>query len=122
MSNLPDTVWQIFFDLEMPDAVWQICCCEYKWKNCRMFRKFCAEYPLPNFAVSFRIYRRRCIGLFRVAKWSSVTVLRMLRVHALESKKAANFDLLKGGDKGRRTPDLLNAIETLYQLSYIPMS
>ena len=26
-----------------------------------------------------------------------------------------------GGDKGSRTPDLLNAIETLYQLSYIPM-
>ena len=25
-----------------------------------------------------------------------------------------------GGDKGSRTPDLLNAIETLYQLSYIP--
>ena len=27
---------------------------------------------------------------------------------------------LNGGDKGSRTPDLLNAIETLYQLSYIP--
>ena len=27
-----------------------------------------------------------------------------------------------GGDKGSRTPDLLNAIETLYQLSYIPMN
>ena len=27
---------------------------------------------------------------------------------------------LDGGDKGSRTPDLLNAIETLYQLSYIP--
>ncbi len=27
-----------------------------------------------------------------------------------------------GGDKGSRTPDLLNAIETLYQLSYIPIS
>ena len=26
-----------------------------------------------------------------------------------------------GGDKGSRTPDLLNAIETLYQLSYIPV-
>ena len=26
-----------------------------------------------------------------------------------------------GGDKGSRTPDLLNAIETLYQLSYIPI-
>ena len=25
-----------------------------------------------------------------------------------------------GGDKGSRTPDLLNAIETLYQLSYNP--
>ena len=28
--------------------------------------------------------------------------------------------LTDGGDKGSRTPDLLNAIETLYQLSYIP--
>ena len=27
---------------------------------------------------------------------------------------------MNGGDKGSRTPDLLNAIETLYQLSYIP--
>ena len=26
-----------------------------------------------------------------------------------------------GGDKESRTPDLLNAIETLYQLSYTPM-
>ena len=26
-----------------------------------------------------------------------------------------------GGDKGSRTPDLFNAIEALYQLSYIPM-
>ena len=30
------------------------------------------------------------------------------------------MDLGDGGDKGSRTPDLLNAIETLYQLSYIP--
>ena len=29
-------------------------------------------------------------------------------------------DFGSGGDKGSRTPDLLNAIETLYQLSYIP--
>ena len=28
---------------------------------------------------------------------------------------------MNGGDKGSRTPDLLNAIETLYQLSYIPI-
>ena len=28
--------------------------------------------------------------------------------------------VLNGGDKGSRTPDLLNAIETLYQLSYTP--
>ena len=27
-----------------------------------------------------------------------------------------------GGDKGNRTPDLLNAIQTLYQLSYAPMA
>ena len=25
-----------------------------------------------------------------------------------------------GGDKGSRTPDLLNAIQALYQLSYAP--
>ena len=45
----------------------------------------------------------------------------------MEKKKAA-LDLRGtsflvypiGGDKGSRTPDLLNAIETLYQLSYIP--
>ena len=30
--------------------------------------------------------------------------------------------LFGGGDKGSRTPDLLNALETLYQLSYIPMN
>ena len=27
-----------------------------------------------------------------------------------------------GGDKGSWTPDLLNAIQALYQLSYIPIS
>ena len=27
-----------------------------------------------------------------------------------------------GGDKGSRTPDLLNAIQTRYQLRYIPVS
>ena len=37
-----------------------------------------------------------------------------------EKPRRARF--LDGGDKGSRTPDLLNAIETLYQLSYIPMS
>ena len=33
----------------------------------------------------------------------------------------AVFLIFIGGDKGSRTPDLLNAIETLYQLSYIPI-
>ena len=27
---------------------------------------------------------------------------------------------MRGGDKGSRTPDLLNAIQALYQLSYTP--
>lgn len=35
-------------------------------------------------------------------------------------KKPRLRAVLNGGDKGSRTPDLLNAIETLYQLSYIP--
>ena len=30
------------------------------------------------------------------------------------------FDKVFGGDKGSRTPDLLNAIQALYQLSYAP--
>ena len=30
--------------------------------------------------------------------------------------------LYDGGDKGARTPDLLNAIQALSQLSYIPIS
>ena len=38
----------------------------------------------------------------------------------LGNKKTALGGLFGGGDKGSRTPDLLNAIETLYQLSYIP--
>ena len=40
-----------------------------------------------------------------------------------ENKKSNSnnkIEGLDGGDKGSRTPDLLNAIETLYQLSYIP--
>ena len=37
---------------------------------------------------------------------------------ALDSLGETHFPT--GGDKGSRTPDLLNAIETLYQLSYIP--
>lgn len=40
---------------------------------------------------------------------------------AAHTAKAPLFAALRtGGDKGSRTPDLLNAIETLYQLSYIP--
>ena len=49
------------------------------------------------------------------------------RVQNLENKKCvcpfiywAKRTFSSGGDKGSRTPDLLNAIETLYQLSYIP--
>jgi hypothetical protein len=30
------------------------------------------------------------------------------------------FDVFYGGDEGNRTPDLLNAIQALSQLSYIP--
>ena len=30
--------------------------------------------------------------------------------------------LFRGGDKGSRTPDLLNAIQTRYQLRYIPIA
>ena len=36
-------------------------------------------------------------------------------------KKRQECRFPDGGDKGSRTPDLLNAIETLYQLSYIPV-
>ncbi len=39
-----------------------------------------------------------------------------------KTKKTAFAAFPIGGDKGSRTPDLLNAIETLYQLSYIPMN
>ena len=37
------------------------------------------------------------------------------------SPKAGETRFTDGGDKGSRTPDLLNAIEALYQLSYIPI-
>ena len=37
-----------------------------------------------------------------------------------KQKRPLGAAFLTGGDKGSRTPDLLNAIETLYQLSYIP--
>ncbi len=40
----------------------------------------------------------------------------------IKQKKTAFAAFPIGGDKGSRTPDLLNAIETLYQLSYIPMN
>ena len=38
-----------------------------------------------------------------------------------KTKKTAICRGFFGGDKGSRTPDLFNAIEALYQLSYIPM-
>ncbi len=38
-----------------------------------------------------------------------------------QKKRPTGAAFCVGGDKGSRTPDLLNAIETLYQLSYIPM-
>jgi hypothetical protein len=34
----------------------------------------------------------------------------------------ADFIIKNGGAKGSRTPDLLNAIQALYQLSYGPIS
>ena len=37
------------------------------------------------------------------------------------SLKSGETRFTDGGDKGSRTPDLLNAIEALYQLSYIPI-
>ena len=40
----------------------------------------------------------------------------------LEAARPRLHTIRTGGDKGSRTPDLLNAIETLYQLSYIPVS
>src|SRR5262245_52887388 len=37
-----------------------------------------------------------------------------------ENEKGSECCLLGGGDKGDRTPDLVNAIHALSQLSYIP--
>ena len=45
---------------------------------------------------------------------------RMLHIPKKERKRQ-ECRFPDGGDKGSRTPDLLNAIETLYQLSYIPV-
>ena len=45
----------------------------------------------------------------------------MLGVVSENKKKRQECRFPDGGDKGSRTPDLLNAIETLYQLSYIPV-
>ena len=45
---------------------------------------------------------------------------RMLHIPKNERKRQ-ECRFPDGGDKGSRTPDLLNAIETLYQLSYIPV-
>ena len=43
--------------------------------------------------------------------------------HDINTQKKPDTDcigLKTGGDKGSRTPDLLNAIQALYQLSYAP--
>ena len=46
---------------------------------------------------------------------------RIIASGAAKGKLGQEVRLTRGGgDKGSRTPDLLNAIETLYQLSYIP--
>ena len=44
-----------------------------------------------------------------------------LTLSSKDKKKRQECRFPDGGDKGSRTPDLLNAIETLYQLSYIPV-
>ena len=49
-----------------------------------------------------------------------VNAVSPINTQNLQNKKTALGGLFGGGDKGSRTPDLLNAIETLYQLSYIP--
>ncbi len=43
------------------------------------------------------------------------------RLQKKQKRNRSTVPLFTGGDKGSRTPDLLNAIETLYQLSYIPV-
>ena len=47
-------------------------------------------------------------------------ISRMMHIPRNERKRQ-ECRFPDGGDKGSRTPDLLNAIETLYQLSYIPV-
>ena len=39
----------------------------------------------------------------------------------IKKDESKSFRLFFGGDKGTRIPDLLNAIQALYQLSYTPM-
>ena len=61
-----------------------------------------------------------CVG-FRVATGRSfwqVARLQALQSDIRRSKQA--FDLGKRGAKGIRTPDLLHAMQALYQLSYSP--
>ena len=51
--------------------------------------------------------------------WASCAVLENKKT-AHRLRGVSDLVFTDGGDKGSRTPDLLNAIETLYQLSYIP--
>ena len=53
--------------------------------------------------------------------WASCAVLENKKT-AHRLRGVSDLVFTDGGDKGSRTPDLLNAIETLYQLSYIPMN
>ena len=50
------------------------------------------------------------------ARWAMPVTLRPAGVAARRVARRAK----RGGGKGSRTPDLLNAIQTLYQLSYTP--
>ena len=53
-------------------------------------------------------------------KWN-IKILRYRRiVVCFKKEKPSRDDLDGGGAKGSRTPDLLNAIQTRYQLRYNP--
>ena len=75
--------------------------------------------PRQSAEVRGGVFAHECTCIFK-APWPLSGDSCCWKQNKEKKSQANGLQDFDGGDKGSRTPDLLNAIETLYQLSYIP--
>ena len=83
-----------------------------------------SQFPCASAGVRQRVWAfYGCVWPPRIDPFQSASLLRPRKQKTREftEKLTGSYQYI-GGGKGSRTPDLLNAIQTLYQLSYTPTS